>query len=179
MMVTSTLQRILTITALACVLLTPRFDVSAAEDPANDGDGDISLCSSDGDGAPNDDTSNDNDAPFAGPGGGTGGTIGSLPTNINPLTTCLSASYLPPDKSFKTGETLTFSAPSGSGACAYGWIVDGKMVYVDDLPASSPVVTFITKEVKAAQLACDTLVLVFFGPKGGVVAAADIMKLHL
>jgi hypothetical protein len=173
MMVTSTLKQILTIMALACVLLTQRVDVSAAEDPANDGDGDISLCSSDG----GDDTPND--APLAGPGGGTGGTIGSLPTNIHPLTTCLSASFLPPVKSFKSGDTLTFSAPSGSGACGYGWIVDGTMVYVDHLPASSPVVTFITKELKQAQLACDTLVLVFFGPKGGVVAAADIMKLHL
>lgn len=174
-MVTSPLQRLATLASVACLLLTPRVVWSDIDGVCGGWDQETveTNCDEQVDGGGSNGTAAEN--PFAaGPGGSTGGTIGSLPMNVNPLTSTLSKGVLASYASLPSSSLLTFKASTKAGVAGFGWLVNGKLVSMSGLSSTMPMVTFAISEIGFSNQAYGSMILVFLGVKGQVLAAVDL-----
>jgi hypothetical protein len=145
--------------------------VFSASDPCNP-DGSPKICTAEVEPAPT-------TPPMLGPGGGAGGTIGSLPSNINPILSLYGPGALAPTSS-TVPSIVTFIPPlKAATPTAFGWYVNGVPVAGAPLPPKDPTVSFIASELKTAQVTFNSLVFVYLGNDGGVIAAVNIEKLQL
>lgn len=117
--------------------------------------------------------------PFA-PGGGTGGTIGSLPTLANGLTALGASPSLAAAGAFLAwsgGATVAVQAPYKLVVSSYSWIVNGEVVFGGNLFQQGPTLYFNFLELKLASIKYGGPILIIFNDINGAPAAAvDVMK---
>jgi hypothetical protein len=114
------------------------------------------------------------------PGGGAGGTIGSLPTIINGLTSL----GVPPSLAaagaliaWTGGQTVTVQAPYKLVVSTYSWVVNGEVYFGGNLYQQGPALTFSLLELKLAAISYGAPILIIFNDmKGAPVAAVDVLK---
>lgn len=119
-------------------------------------------------------------APFA-PGGGSGGTIGSLPTLIKELASLLGG--LPPSLFGASNSgvpgviNIGLPAPPKADVLAYGWVVNGITIFGGPVNKVGPVLYFPASDLKFAMVTTESLNLVFFGQDLAPVMTINIDKI--
>lgn len=170
-MLSSTFLRWVATVAMVALVIAPA--------PVYSGDGgDCANSSDDPESGVTADTPDEGGNFAAGPGGGAGGTIGSLPTVITPASNWPSG-YLPPPGSSSTSLITTLSIPYKAAPASFGWIANGSYYGGGSMSPSSPSLSFFTKELKASQSSFGSLVLVFANGSGAITAAIDVKSLKL
>ena len=107
------------------------------------------------------------------PGGGSGGTVGSLPIVAGPGS--LGGVALPIAEVVPPGSVYVFAPPAGTNPAYYYWSVDGTIVAGGVIDASHPTVEVSAPLIQS--LDCSSLQLTFITKEGVVVAFLDLTLL--
>jgi hypothetical protein len=113
------------------------------------------------------------------PGGGTGGTIGSLPS----VTSGLLTGGLPPGligagAFLASGvNSVAVAGPPKSFVSAYGWVVNGQTIFGGFVFQQGPVLYFPTADIKSTLQKYGSLYLMFYGADGSPLAMLDVSKI--